>query len=159
MGNRRRGKRRLRPQRTSDRADKMSMARGLLRRLAVGLMLALLLAQWATASYLCPLDARTAAAPAPATAPMPDCHGMSPGTAMDPAQPQLCKAHCEQGTQSVNVTPASEPSPNYGVWLVLDWHLAALPPLHAVGQRACSSVAASPPGAPPIYLALRVLRN
>lgn len=138
----------------------MSMARGLLRRLAAGLMLALLLAQWATASYRCPLDARTGATPAAtAAAPMPDCHGMSPGAAMDPDQPQLCKAHCEQGTQSVNVTPVSEPSPHYAVWVVLDWHPAAASALHAVGHQAHSSVAASPPGSPPIYLALRVLRN
>ncbi len=120
--------------------------------------------QWATASYACPrfegalTGSATAATADEALVPMPDCHGDA--SAMDPAQPQLCKAHCEAGQQSVNsgagaldVPPALTQA---GGWAgVLDTArvaelAAAVPPM----------LGAPPPaGAPPLYLSLLVLRN
>lgn len=133
----------------------MSMPGRTWRRFAVWLVLGLLLSQWATASYVCPL---ATAAAGQTMAGMPGCDGSMPG-AMDTEQPQLCKAHCEQGSQTVNLTPASEPSSSYSLWAVLDWHLPALQPARAAQHRAHVHLAPSPPGSPPIYLALRVLRN
>jgi hypothetical protein len=135
----------------------MSMPARTLRRFAVWVVLGLLMSQWATASYACPRMGAADAAPSMMQA-MPGCDGSMPG-AMDPDQPQLCKAHCEQGAQSVNLAPAGEPSPSYSLWAVLDWQLSGLQPVHVPRHRAHVSLAASPPGSPPIYLALRVLRN
>ncbi len=133
--------------------------RSLLRRLSTALVMALLCAQWATAAYLCP-QGNAAALPAAAeAAAMPDCAGM-PATAMDPEQPQLCKAHCEKGTQSVNATPSPEPTPTFSVWAVLDWRAATTLPGSAGATAAVADASAQPPpGAPPIYIALRVLRQ
>ena len=135
----------------------MIRLRTLRRRMSLVLVLSLLLAQWATAGYLCPRTLPNA--DAAAMAEMPDCAGMSPA-AMDPAQPQLCKAHCEQGTQSVNVTPSAEPSAAFGLIAVLDWRSCATLP--ASGRPAAGpgdAFALPPPGTPPIYLVLRVLRD
>jgi len=136
----------------------MSLPRCALRRLALWLVLGLLASQWAVAAYVCPLGAT--AALARAMPEMPGCDGSMAGAAMDPDQPQLCKAHCEQGAQGVkaSVTPAAEPLPNTTVWAVLDWQLPALQPAPSVRERVRPGAAAPPP-APPIYLALRVLRN
>lgn len=132
--------------------------RSLLRRLSTALVMALLCAQWATAAYLCPLGNVSALPAADEAAAMPDCAGM-PATAMDPAQPQLCKAHCEQGMQSVNATPQPEPATSFSVVAVLDWRtITALPAPGWPPARAIET-AAPPPGTPPIYLVLRVLRD
>jgi len=90
---------------------------------------------------------------------MPGCAGHAPG-AMDPAQPLLCKAHCEAGQQSVNSGSgaASVPPPALvgALWVrVLDVAEAeqlasAMPEAQSVGP---------PAGSPPIYLSLLVLRN
>jgi len=126
---------------------------------ARALVVALLFAQWATASYACPglgvTGAHTAAAEA--MAPMPDCDGNTTG--MDPAQPQLCKMHCEAG-DSVNSGAATPDVPvalaEGGAWAgVLDVACmeavaAAVPPMGEAPPRS---------GAPPIYLSLHVLRN
>ena len=132
------------------------MARRLLRRCAVSLMLVLLFAQWATASYACP---RLTAATAPAVATdMPPCHGTVPYAVMDPDQPQLCKAHCESGSQSAQASVSAGPSASYSLWAVLDWRPTTLRPLaSSFGEAFAPAVPL--PGAPPIYLALRVLRN
>lgn len=134
----------------------MALARSLLRRVAVVTMAALMFSQLATAAYVCPLESTV---DAEAMAAMPDCAGMQ-AASMDPAQPQLCKAHCEQGTQSVNVTPSAEPSAAFGLIAVLDWRSSATLP--ASGRPAAGpgdAFALPPPGTPPIYLVLRVLRD
>jgi hypothetical protein len=132
-----------------------SSSLSLRRRIALALVATLLCAQWAVAAYACP---GPAAGPTAATA-MPDCAGM-PATAMDPEQPQLCKAHCEQGTQSVNATPQPHPATLFTVWAVLDWHAPTLPGTPtAAGKVPDDRHAASPPGQLPIYLTLRVLRD
>jgi len=135
----------------------MSMTRRTLRRCAVGLMLVLLLAQWATASYACP-RLTAAGAPAAAKTEMPPCHGTMSHAVMDPDQPQLCKAHCESGSQSAQTSVPSQPCATYSVWAVLDWRPIALQPL--AGRIGEAFAPAAPLlGARPIYLALRVLRN
>jgi len=134
----------------------MSMARRMLRRCAVSLVLVLLFAQWATASYACP---RLTAATAPAvTTGVPPCHGTLPHAVMDPDQPQLCKAHCESGSQSAQASVHAEPSASYSLCAVLDWRPATLRPLAGRFVEAFAPTVPLP-GAPPIYLALRVLRN
>jgi len=132
------------------------MARRVVRRCAVSLMLVLLFAQWATASYACP---RLTAATAPAVATdMLPCHGTVPHAVMDPDQPQLCKAHCESGSQSAQPSVNAGPSASYSLWAVLDWRPAALRPLASRSVEAFGPTVPLP-GEPPIYLALRVLRN
>jgi hypothetical protein len=135
----------------------MTLLRLLRRRVSLALVLSLLFAQWATASYICPRAAPTAGAAAMST--MADCAGMTPA-AMDPEQPQLCKAHCEQGTQSVNATPQPLPATLFTLWAVLDWHVVPRPGTPAAaGALKADRHAPSPPGQPPIYLTLRVLRD
>ena len=112
--------------------------------------------QLATAAYAC------AAPPAAdggmaAMAAMPDCEAMS---GMDREQPQLCKAHCDRDKQSVNNAPAPDLSPV----VVLDWLLSRvlLTPSVSAAELLPAVIAARtgpPDGAPPVYLALQVLRN
>lgn len=134
--------------------------RGWLSRSLVAL---LLFVQWATASYACPrLDPTAvggeAAMTAAAMADVPGCAGGMTG--MDPEQPQLCKAHCEAGQQSVNSGAAGLDAPpalhQSGAWVgVLDGVQAA-----ALAAAMPAALAAGPPpGTPPIYLRLLVLRN
>jgi hypothetical protein len=121
-------------------------------------MLALLLAQWALASYVCPVDT-VASATAAAMTDMPGCSGMVPAAAMDPDQPQLCRLHCDAGLQPVNSggTPDAPPAMSMGPALIAVLDTAAIAAMAAASPP---SLAAGPPrGAPPIYLALRVLRN
>jgi hypothetical protein len=135
----------------------MSMSRRTLRRLAVWLMLPLLLAQWATATYACPQVSATGSMVAMAD--MPDCHGMPPGAAMDPEQPLLCKAHCDHGSQTVNEPPTLVLPPQLLLWAVLDWNRATLPSAYRQEPADDRSVPARPAGSPPLYLLLLVLRN
>lgn len=126
-----------------------------------GWLVALLLfAQWATAAYACPQLAGGAPQnnAAMAMAAMPDCTGGMP--AMDPEQPQLCKAHCDAGQQSVqsgSTALDAPPTMAHGGALMRVLRLddateraAPLPPTRGAGP---------PAGTPPLYLALLVLRN
>ena len=89
---------------------------------------------------------------------MPGCSGDMP--AMDPDQPQLCKAHCEAGQQSVNSSVAAASVPPQALigalWVrvldvaAIELIAAAMPEAQPVGP---------PAGAPPLYLSLLVLRN
>ena len=133
----------------------MSMPRRTLRRLAVWLVLTLLSAQWAVASYACP---SVGARPAAAT-PHMLCHDDPSQGAPDPAQPLLCKVHCEQGSQTVNDVPAQQPPAQFALWAVLDWRRPALQPVHGADVAVLATPSASPPGSPPLYLRLQVLRN
>lgn len=129
------------------------------RRWLSGWLVALMLfMQWATAAYACPRADAEARGDAVAMAAMPDCNGDMGG--LDPAQPQLCKAHCQAGQQSVHsgaVVPDAPPALALAgaVVGVLDIAeaaqlAAAMPPAWAAGP---------PVGAPPLYLSLHVLRN
>lgn len=131
--------------------------------LSGGLVLLLLFMQLATAAYACPaeLQALRNAAAMQAMQAMPamaDCDANMPRD-MDAGQPQLCKAHCQQGEQVLGVTAMGDWTPWPLLLAVIDWRptlQAALPP-----ARACSGPppGAVPPGSPPIYLSLLVLRN
>jgi hypothetical protein len=113
--------------------------------------------QLAAAAYAC--TAASVAAPAAAAmAEMPSCEGHISG-AMDPDQPQLCRAHCQQGSQTVQPTPASDVPASSILLTVLDWTQAALLPVQPAGRLPVVSSGAPPPGSPPLYLSLLVLRN
>ena len=134
----------------------------------------LLFAQLAASAYACPRLSPAAAhasatgpatpdtpdTPAtPAMAAMPDCHGQ-PRATMDPAQPQLCHAHCEQGSQTVSPAAAQDAPAAPLLLAVLDWSAAAMRVAAAEEGRAVMALSgAPPPGAPPLYLRLLVLRN
>lgn len=127
-----------------------------LRWLSGWLVVVLLFAQLATAAYACPLP--PAAAAAPAMADMPGCDGHRPA-AVDPDQPQLCRAHCQQGAQTVGQPAAPDLTAVPLLLAVLDWTPAvvAAPPGAALAAELVSG--APPPGSPPLYLSLLVLRN
>lgn len=133
--------------------------------LSAWLVVVLLFTQFATAAYACPRSlsgvlSATAAGPGFA-ADMPGCDGNMASAAMDPEQPQLCKAHCEQGRQSVNPAPSASPSdlPTPALLAVLDWRPVTVAPLSPDRRAGLTPPGASPPGAPPLYLRLLVLRN
>jgi hypothetical protein len=136
--------------------------------LSAWLFVVLLFTQFATAAYACPQivagllsDTTAGAEIAAPMADMPGCDGNMSSAAMDPAQPQLCKAHCEQGRQTVN--PATSASPSDlsmpALLAVLDWRPVTLAPLPLNRRASLTPPGASPPGAPPLYLSLLVLRN
>ena len=139
----------------------MRALRGHRRWLSGWLVALLLLVQWATAAYACPQLAGDATQGPPAMmdmASMPDCNADM--AAMDPLQPQLCKAHCEAGQQSVNSGAAAPDAP--AVVAVSGRWAGVLDPARAVAiAEAVPPLATAPPrsGAPPIYLSLHVLRN
>jgi hypothetical protein len=124
----------------------------------------LLFMQLAAAAYACPTGLSPAddAVPPAETAAMEGCdshrNGQEPTT-----QPLLCKAHCQQGTDTLQPNPApsdANAAPALAAVLaVLDWRPIA--PLH--GPRAAGAIGfepgAAPPGTPPLYLSLQVLRN
>jgi hypothetical protein len=121
------------------------------------LCVVLLAAQLATSAYACP--GLAAAAQATVTmAEMPGCDGNMPG-AMDPDQPLMCKAHCQPGSQTVHPTPASDAPASPLLIAVLDWRHAALRPAQPAARASIATPGGSPPGSPPLYLSLLVLRN
>ncbi len=117
----------------------------------------LLFVQVATAAYACPAVAAAVQVPA-AMAEMAGCEGNMP-RAMDPEQPQLCQAHCQQDPQAVQPTPASAAPATPVLLAVLDWTHAQLLPAQPAAGMAPVTYGASPPGSPPLYLRLLVLRN
>lgn len=135
--------------------------------LAGWLVLTLLFAQAATAAYSCPMWQRDGS-----TQTMTDCAemaGMSgdPGTrtdtrtSMDAAQPNLCKAHCDAGEQSL--TPLAGMDFSHGVVLLgsLAWSSSPASSCDPVSPRIHARSGAppgSPPGAAPLFLALQVFR-
>jgi hypothetical protein len=135
----------------------MSPTRQGRRRLCGWLVVALLFMQMAAAAYACPrVNAGDAGN---AMAAMPDCAGAS-AIAMDPDQPQLCKVHCDQGTQAVNPMPAGDASASAPMLLaVLDWSGGTLLRAPPATRRASLPTGAPPPGSPALFLSLLVLRN
>jgi hypothetical protein len=89
---------------------------------------------------------------------MPGCNGNMPGP-MDPDQPRLCQAHCLQGSQTVQPVPATDVPPSPVLVAVLDWTPLALAPTPSAGRVPQLRSGAPPPGSPPHYLSLLVLRN
>lgn len=125
--------------------------------LSLGLILALLFAQFATAAYACPRLADSP--PTPALAHMPGCPGHLANPVDEPAQAPLCKAHCDQGNQNVTAPSLPDLSASPVLLAVLDWNTARLAPSQAASRMPQATSGAPPPGAPPLYLALLVLRN
>lgn len=130
------------------------------RRWLSGWLLAVLLfTQLATAAYACPQLAPAKGDAVAEMAAMPDCDGSMPSR-MDPEQPQLCKAHCEAGTTSVNsqtAAPDAPPAMAVGAALLGSIDVADAAQLAA---RMPASVAHGPPrGSPPLFLSFLVLRN
>ncbi len=135
----------------------MKLHTGTRRWLASLLALVFLCLQFATSAYACPTGGKS---PSAAMAAMPDCAGMT--EPLDPEQPQLCKAHCDQDKQSVNTLPASVP--DAGAVLAIDWLLsrAAMALADSGGSplpATRTAHSAPPAGTPPVYLAFLVLRN
>jgi hypothetical protein len=125
--------------------------------LSVSLVMLLLFMQLATSVYACPAEFQAMRNDAAMQA-MPGCEGKMP-RGMDAEQPQLCKAHCQQGEQAVGASAANDWTPWPLLLAVIDWREAArADPPHA-GPHAGSPPGALTPGSPPIYLSLLVLRN
>jgi len=137
----------------------MKLTRATRRSLSAWLVGLVLIMQGLTAAYACPaLEAWLApqAEPAAATG-MPGCHASAPKT-MDPAQPSLCKAHCDaEGQAPAQAAAQTAPPPGPGWFFVL-----SLAPAHLAAAAAFDLTEArsgAPPGWPPIYLSQQVLRN
>lgn len=110
--------------------------------------------QVAASAYACPTTGI-----APEAVAMADCEEHH-AAGKDPAQPLLCKAHCEAGQQSVNSSAGAVSVPAAAMITTL-W-VRALDVAEA-GQIASTlpepQSVGPPAGAPPIYLSLLVLRN
>lgn len=122
-------------------------------------MLALVLVclQLSTAAYACPAPAGSESTSMVAMAGMTDCDQMS---AMDPDQPQLCKAHCDRDKQTVNNVPAPDLAPTVILDRLLTRLALWLAPDVAEALPAVITAHTGPPdGTPPVYLALQVFRN
>jgi hypothetical protein len=133
--------------------------------LTAWLTTALLFMQYAVAAYACPVSNAAlhgSAQQVVAMANMAGCAGMT-GHELDPAQPQLCKAHCDQGSSSFN-TGGAAASPDLPAPLLvglIDWHTpAAVQVCSSMRPAAGQPRTAGPPlGWPPLYLSFLVLRN
>ena len=140
----------------------MRVHRAFRRWVSGGLVMLLLFMQLATAAYACPTELRTLHGEA-ATATMPGCDGNMPRT-MDADQPQLCKAHCQQGERVVGAgATVGDWTPVPLLLTVLKWQRAAQTDLAPArthsGPWSDPPLGAAAPGSPPIYLSLLVLRN
>jgi hypothetical protein len=142
----------------------MGLFRPYLRPLAAWLILALLGMQQALGAYVCPLESPAAAvavADRVDMANMPGCDGdMADDPDSDPSL--LCRVHCEQGSQVVNLVPGSVGLFAPVLLAVLDWSASALALLPATGwsgRRVDVRSGVPPPGLPPLYLAHQALRN
>ena len=138
----------------------MRLARTVRRWIASALVMVFVGLQLATAAYACAAGTGTPGSNdwAQAMAAMPDCAEME--QSLDPGDPQLCKAHCDQNKQSVNSSPAATDPAGAQV---VDWLLSRLllqPPLAEPAPTGTKAGPSGPPkGAPPAYLAYLVLRN
>jgi hypothetical protein len=156
--------------------------------LCTGLVALLLNGQWAAVAYACQAlapPARPAAlasseapeaqdrpggqgsddrAAAAADDAAPGCtghHAASAGAApAEPESPLRCKAHCQADEQSVNSSPApgDAPSAVSGLLLLRVLDQAQAEALAAV-MPVVARAAGPPPGTPPIYLSLLLLRR
>ena len=131
------------------------------RRLCLWQVLALLLVQWASATYVCP----ALAAGVPTMAAMPGCNGqmasgIAAGSAMDLDQPGLCQAQCHPGAQALGAASLDQSDATPPLLLaVLDWAPWAVLPPQSRSAEAVRPHAAAPPGALAMVWQLPVLRR
>ena len=114
--------------------------------------------QWATAVHACPVAHK--AAPMAVMPDMPGCPMQTTDTGpMDAGSLQQCKAHCERASQALNSVQGVDVDVQPALWALADWRpvLCAVPTAGRVESIVRSG--AAPPGSPPLYLTLRVLRN
>lgn len=126
--------------------------------MAAFVVMCLLFSQMAVAAYVCPQGAKSSRMVAgEAMVSMVDCEAMT-ASAMDPAQPHLCKAHCESGSQSSNSQNSADLQlPSWAVQGSLIWTMQ--PALEPLGQMApVAHATVRPPGSPPLYLVHQVFR-
>ena len=126
------------------------------RRLSAWLILALLFMQLATASYACPQytgehDAGEAMA-------MPGCEGASGAADMDPDQPLLCQASCDDAAQASTTWSGGDLTLPAVLLYVLP-RAASSDPQFLRSPRALPAAGESPPGWPPVYLFNCILRS
>lgn len=134
----------------------MFTIRRLRRWISGGLLMAMLFMQLATAAYACP-QLQSAQQDGQMMA-MPGCEGMP--AQMDDDQPQLCKAHCDRDAQGTGSAVLPDLQPNPAAVTLLMGVIEPVPPLLPAGVAAGLAIGLPrPPGAPPLYLALLVLRN
>lgn len=126
-----------------------------------GLVAALLFMQLAVAAYACPkLDAPAHALQMSSLSMnvMPDCH-TGPG-GMDEKAPQLCRIHCGGDSETAPSSFAPDINSLTAQALCLVYVVpAVLEDSRSAERHAACAEAASPPGFPPLYLTLQVLRN
>jgi hypothetical protein len=136
----------------------MTLSRRLRRWVSGGMMMTVLFTQLAVAAYLCPIPERVAAQEAATVAAeMPDCHGMNAGN--DPAQPQLCKAHCSNEAQSAARALMPDLQPNPASMALLVRVLEPLPLVSLIQPPEREPPASRLRDSLPLYLSLHVLRN
>ncbi len=123
-----------------------------LRWVSMAQIVALLFMQFAIAAYRCPAVAADAAVA------VADCvaHSKSPA---DPTLSQLCKVHCLSDDQAVGATQTVGASAAPLLLAVLDWQAALLAVPAPVDPDFDRLSGAPPPGTPPRYLSLRILRR
>ncbi len=119
-------------------------------------MMAVLFTQLAIAAYSCPAPPAAADQAVMAVA-MPDCHAMT-GDA-DPAQPQLCKAHCSNEAQSAARALLPDFQPHPAAMGLLVRVIEAQAPASLGTALRPQPLLAGPDASLPLYLTLHVLRN
>ena len=134
----------------------MNLARAPRRRLCGWMVALLLLMQWLTAAYACPTV--LVAVVGSAQVAEPPCHEAGHRTA-DPANPALCKAHCEASQQLTPQAATHDAGLPSAGWFLVNTAVqpafaADVPPTWRLAPQA-----AAPPGWPPLHLTLQVLRN
>lgn len=145
-------------------ACRMSICSCMRRKIAIGFVVSLLFSQWAVAAYVCPSLSNALAMAATTSdgddATMANCPGMKVG-AEDVDAPLICKAHCEQSQHAFDKTVFSMAVALSSPMLVgqLDWR----PSRELACGLACGptqpSATGPPPGWPPLFLSILVLRN
>lgn len=135
----------------------MVFSRRLRRWVSGALLMTMLFMQLATAAYACP-QLEMALQGSEMAATMAGCDNMP--AQMDAQQPQLCKAHCDRDAQNTSSALAPDLQPNPSAALLLMGSVEPLqsPVLRGTAQGSTAALP-RPPGAPPLYISLQVLRN
>jgi|GEM_PF-4764431 len=113
--------------------------------------------QWVTAVHACPVAHKAAAVAAMPD--MPDCPMQRIDSGTDAGHLQQCKAHCERASQALNSVQGVDLDVQPVVLAIVDWGLTRHAGPMANQVESIVRSGAAPPGSPPRYLTLRVLRN